>query len=427
MSNRETLIIHNSTLSGNTLTCTYNVGSEEFKSSYTFPRTIDKKTPQLQKLCEWVTIITSLGLFSIDYFENIKTDFELSEQEAQFFEKLIFLGLGEFRYSNKIPINTKTVILGKHATHKATPAKKSIQSQLKPLLLNGGGKDGSVSALLLKEAGIDFTWFNRGESTAQKNVIKTWSAPSVTVIRTLDPKRKNRKYSGHRPISAGIAFLALLTAHAYNYSAVITSNELSANEGNFTLDGFDINHQYSKSIEFERDLQNLLSLFDIQEQYFSLLRPLHELQIATIAARLTDKQLQAITSCNNGTQNGSWCMHCAKCAFVVLIMTAASPAAADKIWGSGAINNPGLFQHFEALLDPMVDKPLECVGTLQECQLAAYMILRNPGTMLKPATRQVLSSYARSRDSDLLHEWGDSLIPEGYKNVVELMKARIKR
>ncbi len=424
----ETLRIHNPNFEGRTLTCLYSYNGVEFQNNYIFPgNPTNFSSETLKRLTNWVAIVSALGLFSVEYFDYLKTDFELTDEEAAFFEKLIFFGLGEFRYINKIAVNKKVKVLGKHLETKPSQSKAPDSTLQHPLLLNGGGKDGSVSALLLGAAGINFTWFQRGNSVAQDNVRKQWNAPAIIVERQLDPKRMNRKYSGHRPMSAGIAFLAVLSAYLYGFDSVIASNELSANEGNFTLEGFLINHQYSKSMEFENDIQTLLTLFGIEVSYFSALRPLHELQIALIAAQLEDKQLAAITSCNNGTKTGKWCLKCPKCAFVVLTITAASNSAAEEIWGYQVINNPSLLPYLKALLDPKIDKPFECVGTLDECQLAAYLILQNKQLALEKPLLALLNRFASGKNIDLLYKLSESLIPKPYEDVLKQIQIYLDR
>ncbi len=414
------LHVHAPTWKDGVLTCTFTAGEERLVSSYDFPAgapaTLDETA---MKLCEWMAIITSLSSYSIAYFTEIVCDFPLNSEEIAFFETLFFHGLGEFRLVNNIPLSTRTRLRGNGKRQIIKPPstrKKSVTQG--PLLLNGGGKDGSVSAQLLTESNMPFTWFQRGDSVAQRDVTGVWEAPVFVVTRHLDPKRLNRRYSGHRPMSAGIAILALLSAHLYNYSDVIASNEASANEGNAEIDGFTVNHQYSKSFAFERDMQHLLDAFGIDVHYFSLLRPLHELQIAFLATRLKPAQLEAITSCNNGTSTGTWCMSCAKCAFVALVITAADPSAAAAIWGdSTALCTPGLRKHLIALLDPGVDKPLECVGTLDECQLAAYLVLARHDLALDEPTRTLLTKYATSRNDSLLTTLLPSAIPAAYQNI----------
>jgi len=425
------IIVHSPSLKEGIVTCTYTVANEKFTNSYTLPDAYDlalANQPLTRKLCEWVAIISSFGLFSVEYFDEVICEFALTDNDVRFFEKLIYLGFGEFRFVNDIAMDKKTHVRSSIENAPVLLSSESTPTYDRgPLLLNGGGKDGSVSAWLLSQTGQSFTWFQRGDSVAQSNVTAVWNAPVISIKRNLDPNRSNRQYAGHRPMSAGIAFVALLTAHLYGYSDVIASNEASANEGNATFGDFTLNHQYSKSLEFERDIQSLLKDVGIRINYFSLLRPLHELQIAKIATKLGNNQLGAITSCNNGTRTGTWCMSCAKCAFIALVMTAADPAAARKIWGNDTdtINTPSLHNYLVELLDPNVDKPLECVGTLDECQLAARMIVENHSGILTQETNDILAKYASLSAQDsgqFMTSFSEASIPQQYMSVVAQMK-----
>jgi hypothetical protein len=68
-------------------------------------------------------------------------------------------------------------------------------------------------------------------------------------------------------------------AYLTNRKYIVLSNEGSANEP--TVIGTNINHQYSKTYEFECDFyQYTKKYFNIDIKYFSLLRPIKEIQIA---------------------------------------------------------------------------------------------------------------------------------------------------
>ena len=75
--------------------------------------------------------------------------------------------------------------------------------------------------------------------------------------RTMDPKlfvmNQEGYYNGHVPISGIIAFVLVTAAYLYDYKYIVMSNEKSANEGNTVLEGIEINHQRSKSYQFEAD------------------------------------------------------------------------------------------------------------------------------------------------------------------------------
>ena len=67
---------------------------------------------------------------------------------------------------------------------------------------------------------------------------------------------------------------------------------------NLMLNGEKVNHQYSKSFEFECDFENYANKYlRANVKYFSFLRPLNELQIAKIFAR-QEKYHNVFKSCN---------------------------------------------------------------------------------------------------------------------------------
>lgn len=378
---------------------TYRYGADTLATELSLPG-IEKAAgiDSFPRLMRWLAVVHSFGLFSLDYFGEIRTDFELSTTEQAFFEKLCFFGLAEFRVHNGIPVDTKTVIRPKR-TATAPLGLTATRPAVRILLMNGGGKDGSVSAQLLTQNGISFSWFQRGDMAAQRAVVAAWDAPVLISRRTLDPKRKGR-YKGHRPLSAALAITGIATALLNGYGYVVASNEASANEATESIDGIAVNHQYSKSLAFEQDLNALLAEYGIAARYFSILRPLHELQIAAFLPLLSDERLRAITSCNQGNRHAQWCMRCAKCAFVVLSVCAVSPKTADTMWGDAkaVINTPALLPFFKALIDPETPKPYECVGTLRECQAAAYLVLRDATLTLDPAVKQLFLAHAADEE-----------------------------
>jgi hypothetical protein len=65
----------------------------------------------------------------------------------------------------------------------------------------------------------------------------------------------------------------LLFSYLYNYKYIILSNEKSASEENLIWNSLKINHQYSKSFEFEKDFVEYKNKYISKNiKYFSLLR-----------------------------------------------------------------------------------------------------------------------------------------------------------
>ena len=81
--------------------------------------------------------------------------------------------------------------------------------------------------------------------------------------------------NGHVPVTGILSAIAVLAAVGLGRDAVVMSNEWSASFGNLVVADRDVNHQWSKGIEFEEGLRSILaSTFAPTPDYFSLLRAL---------------------------------------------------------------------------------------------------------------------------------------------------------
>ena len=199
-----------------------------------------------------------------------------------------------------------------------------------------------------------------------------------TISQNLIALNQDGAINGHVPISAIWAFLSVITALLTNQKYIAFSNEASANQPTLEIDGQNINHQYSKTLEFEQDFQNYVTTFIHPElKYFSLLRPFSELYIAEMfAQKAWPKYKDKFSSCNrNFTQSAEgklfWCGECPKCAFVFLILAPfTKPAELLNIFGKNLLADPDLKQTWLELLGKTEHKPFECVGTIEEVKQA---------------------------------------------------------
>ena len=130
---------------------------------------------------------------------------------------------------------------------------------------------------------------------------------------------------------------------------VVLSNEASANES--TVKNSTVNHQYSKSFEFENDFVEYEKKYiDSGVFYFSLLRPLSEFQIAKYFSKLTPFH-KLFRSCNIGSKTDSWCGNCSKCLFVFLILSPFLPYAhVCDIIGNDMANREDMLETFKNLV-----------------------------------------------------------------------------
>ena len=398
------LIIHQPSVKDGQIIASYQSNGVDYSHTFSFSEAVLEFDDVSDRLMIWLAIAHAPYLFSIEYFTEIKTDFSLSLEEIAFFEKLVYNGMAEFRYVNNIPIATKTSFqTSQTSSLSALKVERELNGRL---LLNGGGKDGLTSGLLLQDAGLDFTLFQIGSGVAQAKAANVLKTPMVLFKREMEEKRLDGKFRGHRPTSAAIAISALLTAYMTGKRDVIASNENSANEPNLEVDGIEINHQYSKSFEFEKDLSELLVLFGLPLRYFSLLRPFHELQIVKLFSHQPVDASSSFISCNHGFRKGYWCKTCAKCAFISLAFTAIAPETTETIFEvENSISIPELEKHIAELVSPELQKPLECVGTLYECQLAAKTILDRAPDTLSDTLRAVFSDKTRLIEEGSLEQF----------------------
>jgi len=244
---------------------------------------------------------------------------------------------------------------------------------------------------LLKEAGVPLTLFSLRDAGPIAATAQLSGVPRVVVNRTLDPRlfelNEAGALNGHVPITALVSFVSAVCGILYGYRYLVFSLEKSANYGQFLYHGMDINHQYSKSEEFESDFRDYLHKYVHPGlEYFSFLRPLNELAIARIFASLPAFNGYAphFTSCNANFKihkeksSVPWCGHCPKCAFVFLILAPFVPR--DQlvgIFGNNLGNREDLLPLFEELIGIRNFKPFECVGTPEESQAALELISRN--------------------------------------------------
>ena len=99
-------------------------------------------------------------------------------------------------------------------------------------------------------------------------------------------------------ITAIYSFIALLLAVIYDYSSIIIPNGKGANFGNVNYLGAEINHQWSKSEEFEKLLQEYVKQNITPNIYFSSnLRSYSEIEIAKMFS-LHKKYFPVFSGCN---------------------------------------------------------------------------------------------------------------------------------
>ncbi|HSX16910.1 MAG TPA: hypothetical protein VLH86_02305 [Patescibacteria group bacterium] len=298
---------------------------------------------------------------------------------AKFFSKTYERGLGEFWFVNRLDPRTPVVF---PATTDSIEPLRSDKPGTGLLVGIGGGKDSLVSVELLRDKVPDMATWSVGHRPQLTPLVERMGFPHFWVERTWDRKlldvAKDGALNGHIPISGIIGCVGMITAILAGKRDMVVSNEQSANEPDFVYEGVEINHQYSKSQEFEDDFQKVLArMFGDQLRYYSFLRPLSEMHIAELFAETAfEKYKDVFSSCNRAFVHTSnhiwWCGECPKCAFTFLMLTPfIDRDKLETLWGGkNLLLDPARETTYRQLLGIEGGKPLDCVGEIKESRSA---------------------------------------------------------
>jgi hypothetical protein len=325
---------------------------------------------------------------------NVEIDCgSLTPTQIKWWKKLYFNGLSELFYRNEIE-NTYDDFMHIESTSDEDPDDRlyvyddnDFNGYIVPI---GGGKDSCVTLETIKlHKKSDYCLIVNPKPVTlecakiagfdRKNVIEI----NRVIDKTLIDLNAKGFINGHTPFSAMLAFTSYLVGFLLSKKYIALSNENSANESN--VRGKKVNHQYSKSFEFEDDFRKYVYKYlPTPVEYFSFLRPLNELQIAKLFAKLPQYH-STFKSCNEGSKakDWIWCCNCAKCLFAYTILS-------PYLYTPGKKKNPlvdifgeDLFQK-ESMKDTLLQlvgkvdvKPFDCVGTFEEVNFALTKTIQN--------------------------------------------------
>lgn len=309
----------------------------------------------------------------------------LDIKSVNFWKKFYQNWLGEFLFTNEI--KPQSLFQFEIQSYEE---KQKIDYEVKnrALVAIWWGKDSIVSLEISRKLDIDFDTFVFWKlDQIKENTVKYTGQKNMLITRKLSENifklNETWKYfNGHVPITGIIAFVMQAAGYLYDYKYFVLSNEYSANFWNTLWEWVDINHQWSKSLEFELDFwEYIKNNISAHTSYFSLLRPLYEIKIAELFSELWGKYFESFSSCNNNfkIQNASqhkwlWCNTCPKCAFVyTMLHPFIEQDVLMNIFWEDLYNNLDLKELYEELMWISGIKPFECVGTNEEVIYAMYL------------------------------------------------------
>lgn len=407
----------------------------EFADRIAFPESATAEgidTALLDAVLDAAHLMLGVSYYKLYCPPEIETAQTLSEDQANFWNIVYRKGLGEFCYRNDIDPRSVAKFPYEADTNERSYRLRRTNRSLVGI---GGGKDSIVAREILKENNEDIAGLlvetvlgePRGDAVAEA-VADTMDIPMIRIRRFLDESMKEDfpgSYNGHIPISGVFAVLGYLVALLLDYSRVIVANEASSSVGNMTYRGKEINHQWSKSIEFERLFQRYADSFlspDIV--YFSLLRPWHEIRVVKQFIEYP-KYFPVFSSCNRHVRIWKerpsvwWCGECPKCAFVFLMLSAfLSGEELVGIFGRNLYDDEALLPMFRDILGLGDMKPFDCVGTFEEARVA---FVRAASVFSDRPVVRALSASVHATEGEVSDVFGFSdndTLPERFRFMV---------
>ena len=407
----------------NELVCTFyfNIpGLVEFNPVMKFPINRNDYDKELVNY-----LVFHIGLIElVSYFKctcspnvEIKAGY-IDQDQIDWFKKLYYYGLGEFMYVNNIDCKLEDLMSITCTSNRKFSFNTNYNGSGNMLAI-GGGKDSIVSLNLLKgmdNLGVMINPKAPGIDACNKAGINYYGITRILDRKIIDIN--NQGYlNGHTPFSSLVAFTTFLAAYLNNKKYIVLSNEGSANEP--TVLGTKINHQYSKTYEFECDFDSYTKkYFNIDIKYFSLLRPIKEIQIVYLFTKFRE-YFDIFKSCNVGSKSipWKWCCNCPKCLFVYIMLEAfLSKEEVIDIFGSNVLDNKDLEKEFIELIGESETKPFECIGTIEEVRYAMNKIIEKDDSYL---ARLYKEKYYKKEDIDLSKFYYENNVPEDYLNIVK--------
>ena len=416
------------------LTISFNFDNGEYSfipsSSWKFNNVINPRRVNINELSPFVFNIGMIELIS--YWKatcsglvNIYPAF-INDFQSHWWRNLYYNGLGEFFYKNNINVNIDEFMHLGIKNFDTLPKQNFRSLQEKRVLVPiGGGKDSIVTLELLKKADFEVIPLIINPNAATLRIIDIAMIPRANIIeihREIDPTllELNKKgfLNGHTPFSAMLAFYSFMSAYIIGAKYIALSNEFSANES--TIINSNVNHQYSKTISFESDFRYYTKMFlnnDIE--YFSFIRPLHELQVAKLFSHYP-QYFTAFRSCNVGSKDDKWCGNCPKCLFVALMLALyINHDELENIFGKDIFSNLELKNTLEELLGLKMTKPFECIGTVDEVRAVVNQLTTDEYYSKKPLFANLTPLPAPSLKT-IEESWNDiHFLPLNFKKILK--------
>lgn len=408
-------------------------GSYNFKEEIVFPNApffIDQEREcALNNVFRLLHIAAGISYYKAFLPKNIKIEKgSLTKNEAEFFNQFYINGLGEFAVRNNVYPFDNIKFPYKNNLKRDVCNFDFGEGAFVPV---GGGKDSCLTLELVDKLGIDVEIIACGCPKPIANVIKKSKKTSCVITRKIDPflmelNKQGKVYNGHVPITGILAFVLWAAAILNNKKYVVMSCERSASSGNMKLNNIKINHQYSKSFDFEYNFRKITKTITPKFAYFSLLRPISEIHIAKLFTQKCQKYFDVFTSCNKAfrldenTRLNHWCGNCDKCRFVFLALAPfMNKEKLVEIVGNNPLDDMSQLQDYQKLLGQLDYKPFECVGEFVESNWALTQLQKMPEWQ-DDCLVKLLKAKVYKKADKLFIPNKKHIIPKRFSDVMEI-------
>src|SRR5689334_71238 len=426
------------------LTCRYELDGREFTERVTLLPGEQWHTEQARAAARLVFLLSGVSYYKtaappvIDFGTTA-----LTAAEEAFLREFYLQGLAEFAYRNDLaltPLRLEARSAGPGGTTPPGPPAHggAARPPIPPraLVPFGGGIDSIVTVeQVRRQADVELFVVSRAADRfdAIEQPAAVTGLPVVRAEREIDPQLLRSAelgfLNGHVPVTGILSAIAVLAAVLTGRDAVVMSNEWSASIPTLEFDGRPVNHQYSKSEEFEAAFRGVLAGQGSAPEYFSWLRDRTELWVGREFAALT-RYHDSFRSCNKAfyTERSRrfayWCGQCDKCVFIDLILAPFLPAETlRRIFAVAGepLDDPALKPKFRSLLGAGA-KPFECVGEVTECRAAVLLAARRDDRAESGLLQELAAEVASWPDAPspaetaaMLEPVGRNFIPDRYR------------
>jgi UDP-N-acetyl-alpha-D-muramoyl-L-alanyl-L-glutamate epimerase len=405
--------------------CAHKGERYAFTETVTFPVRLPESRA-VDALLRFLHLAAGTSYYKLFVPERIEHGYALSRDEAAFWNTVYRHGLRECLYTNRIPEQRLAVF------SEDGPAEESARGPAacgaSALLGLGGGKDSVVAGELLKQLGRlgeAFVVTAGAVPAPVQDVADTMGVTLLAVRREIDGAlsalaRRPDACSGHVPVSALFAILGCLLAVARGHGCVAVGNEHSASIPHAVWEGREVNHQWSKSLRFERLFQQRLRALGAPVGYCSPIRPLNAVSVAALFATM-DPYHRVFTS--DGAMfridprrrpAARWTVDSPKSlSSYILLLPWIDARALQSVFGRDLLDEAALQPMLEQLLGREAARPLDCVGTPEELRVSLEAALAQGKCAASRLARHAVAvQFVRRRD-DALARLQDALTAAG--------------